>query len=157
MGKVLDRISKFYQKYENLGLKITFFLISLQVIHLYWLASDVVMQKLVGHNFFILPQVPVPLLVAIDYLEIPALFSGIVFYLVMLHRRDRHPLKNVLFLSLLAVQVLHMFWITDEVVYGALFNVVPIALPIWLVWIAILIDYLELPVIFDLFRKIVKK
>jgi hypothetical protein len=46
---------------------------------------------------------------------------------------------------MLAVQVVHIFWITDEVVYSSLFNYSFIEIPYVLSWITILIDYLELP------------
>ena len=58
---------------------------------------------------------------------------------------------------MLAVQVVHIFWITDEVVYNSLFNYSFIEIPYVLSWIAILIDYLELPVMVDLFYRIIKK
>lgn len=157
MGGVIKRISGFYEKYENLNLKVTFVLIALQLIHLYWLASDIILVKLVGISWFPFPDIPAPLFVAIDYLEIPALFSGMVVYAVLIRKKGEHIHKNILFMTILAVQAFHLFWITDEVVYDALFNVVPIALPIWLVWVAILVDYLELPIIWDLFRKVVSK
>ena len=58
---------------------------------------------------------------------------------------------------MLAVQVVHIFWITDEVVYSSLFNYSFIEIPYVLSWITILIDYLELPVMVDLFYRIIKK
>lgn len=157
MGSLVKRITSFYDRYENLNLKVTFVLIALQLIHLYWLATDIILVKLVGQSWFPFPDIPAPLFVAIDYLEIPALFSGMVVYAMAIRRRGGHIHRNVLFMAILAAQVFHLFWITDEVVYDALFNVVPIQLPIWLVWIAILVDYLELPIIWDLFRKAFSK
>jgi hypothetical protein len=41
-----------------------------------------------------------------------------------------------------------MFWITDEFVVATLASSAPL-MPAWLAWIAILIDYLELPVMWD--------
>lgn len=157
MGKILKGVVKFYNRYENLSLKITFVLIALQLIHLYWLATDVILVKLIGESWFPFPHIPPPLFVVIDYLEIPALFSGMVVYALLLRKNGEHFYKNAAFMAILAMQAFHLFWITDEVVYETLFNVVPIALPIWLVWIAILVDYLELPIIWDLFRKVIKK
>jgi hypothetical protein len=47
---------------------------------------------------------------------------------------------------------LHILWITDEFVVAE-FGGESTGIPGWLAWIAILIDYLELPVIFDTFRR----
>ena len=58
---------------------------------------------------------------------------------------------------MLAVQVIYIFWITDEVVYSNLFNYSFIEIPYVLSWIAILIDYLELRVMADLFYRIIKQ
>jgi len=57
---------------------------------------------------------------------------------------------------MLAVQVVHIFWITDEIVYDAFFETRLVEFPLYIAWIAILIDYLELPVMADLFYKIIK-
>lgn len=154
---ILRKIADFYRKYEDLGLKITFALIALQIIHLYWLTTDVVLARSLGESFFAFPQVPQPLFVAIDYLEIPALFSGIVFYGLAIYN-NKNSRRSSLFLILLAVQIFHIFWITDEVLYEILFSTIPIAIPAALAWVAISIDYLELPVMADLFyRLFVKK
>ena len=156
----LDLVQKFinfYRRYENLNLKITFFLISLQILHLYWLTTDVVLQKIFGHSFFLVPKSLLPLFVVIDYIEIPALISGIIFYSYSIRRDNSTAKKNYIFLGLLGIQVVHIFWITDEVVYSSLFNYSFVEIPYFLSWIAILIDYLEIPVMVDLFYKIVKK
>ena len=58
---------------------------------------------------------------------------------------------------MLLVQVIHIFWITDNVVYIVFFKSSFVEIPFILAWIAILIDYLELPVIADLFYKVIKK
>ena len=47
-----------------------------------------------------------------------------------------------------------MFWITDEfVIEHFTKHTGPSILPVWLSWVAISIDYLELPVIFDTLKK----
>lgn len=153
---VLKKIVGFYQKYESLGLKIAFVLISLQIVHLYWLTTDVVLLRTLGESFFAFPQIPVPLLVAIDYLEIPALFSAITFYALSVNG-GKNVRRSSLMLILLSAQVLHIFWITDEVLYDVLFSTVPIVIPTYLALVAISIDYLELPVIADLFHKVFRK
>ena len=154
---LVGKFIKFYHHYENLNLKITFFLISLQILHLYWLTTDVVLQKLFGKSFFLAPNGLLPIFVVIDYIEIPALISGLIFYAYCVRKNKSSAKKSYLFLGLLAVQVIHIFWITDEVVYHSFFNSSFVELPVVLSWIAILIDYLELPVMADLFYKVVKK
>ena len=153
VGKFID----FYHRYENLNLKITFFLISLQILHLYWLTTDVVLQKIFGESFFFVPKSFLPIFVVIDYIEIPALISGLIYYAYSVRKNKSSAKRSYLFLGLLAVQVIHIFWITDEVVYDSFFNSSFIELPFVLSWIAILIDYLELPVMADLFYKVIKK
>jgi hypothetical protein len=153
---LVQKFIDFYHHYETLSLKITFILMSLQLLHLYWLTTDVVLQKIFGQSFFVVPKNLLPLFVVIDYIEIPALVSGIIFYLYNI-RSDEHSKKSYLFLGMLGVQVIHIFWITDDVVYSSFFKSSFVQIPSLLAWIAILIDYLELPVIGDLFYKIIKK
>jgi hypothetical protein len=154
---LVQKFIDFYHRYETLGLKITFILISLQLLHLYWLTTDVVLQKILGQSFFLVPKNLLPLFVVIDYIEIPALVSGIIFYIYSIRSGEEDSKKSYLFLGLLGVQVIHIFWITDDVVYSSFFNSSFVQIPSLLAWIAILIDYLELPVIGDLFYKVIKK
>ena len=69
--------------------------------------------------------------------------------------RHGFTLKALLFLLFLNSQWLHIFWITDEyVVQRAVRRTRPSSsLPAWLAWVAILIDYLELPVIYDTLKR----
>lgn len=152
---LVQKFISFYHRYENLNLKITFILISLQLLHLYWLTTDVVLQKIFGESFFIFPKDLLPIFVIIDYIEIPALVTGIIFYAHSIRYHEKS--KSYLFLVLLSVQVIHIFWITDDVVYSSFFKSSFVEIPFILAWIAILIDYLELPVIADLFYKVIKK
>jgi hypothetical protein len=154
---VLQKFINFYRRYENLNLKITFILISLQLLHLYWLTTDVVFQRILGESFFLVPRYFLPIFIVIDYIEIPALVSGIIFYAyeTRIHRENSN--KSYLFLGLLSVQVIHIFWITDDVVYSSFFNAGFVHIPPLLAWVAILIDYLEIPVIVDLFYKVIRK
>jgi hypothetical protein len=154
---IVQKIVNFWERYENLNLKITFILISLQVLHLYWLTADVVLQRISGESYLGLPRALLPLFIIVDYVEIPALVSGITFYsFSILTRREGQPWKDFVFLLLLAIQIVHIFWITDEIVYESFFNNDLIKFPIYLAWIAILIDYLEIPVMIDLFYKTFK-
>ena len=153
LGKFID----FYHRYENLNLKITFFLISLQILHLYWLTTDVVLQKIFGQSFFLFPKTLLPIFVVIDYIEIPALLSALIFYSYEIRKNRATAKRSYLFLALLGVQVIHIFWITDEVVYSSLFESNFVEIPYVVSWIAILIDYLELPVMADLLYRIIHK
>jgi hypothetical protein len=64
--------------------------------------------------------------------------------------------KSFIFLLFLNSQWLHIFWITDEFVVNEFTGEEAISsLPVWLAWVAILIDYLELPVIYDTMKKFV--
>jgi hypothetical protein len=155
MSVSVQKIVSFWERYENLNLKITFILISLQVLHLYWLTADVVLQRIVGESYFGLPSTLLPLFIVVDYVEIPALVSGITFYLFSLLRRKQSQLgKSSIFLVLLVLQAVHIFWITDEIVYESFFDNDLLIFPLYLAWIAILIDYLEIPVMIDLFIKV---
>src|SRR4030095_12055715 len=156
MSTAAQKIVNFWYRYENLNLKITFILISLQLLHLYWLTTDVVLQRIYGESFLIFPKAFLPVFVVIDYIEIPALISGITFYSLSIYKHQKDSWKNSLFLAMLAVQVVHIFWITDEIVYDTLFKTRLVEFPLYIAWIAILIDYLELPVMADLFYKIIK-
>ena len=136
-----------------------FFLISLQLVHLYWLTADVVIRRITGDSAFALQQRGPLLLffVVIDYIEIPALIAGLTYYSLSLYKHQKGSAKNALLLAMLAVQVFHIFWLTDEVVYDIFFtgeaSSAAVEIPYYAAWIAILIDYLELPVIADLFYR----
>jgi hypothetical protein len=156
MNVSIEKILNFWTRYENLNLKITFTLISLQILHLYWLTADVVLQRVFGQGYLGLPKKLLPLFVVVDYVEIPALVSGITFYLFSIFKGEPNPRKNMIFLALLAIQVVHIFWITDEIVYESLLDSDLVKFPLYLTWIAILIDYLEIPVMIDLFYKTFK-
>jgi hypothetical protein len=101
-----------------------------------------------------------PLLVffiVIDYIEVPALVAGLTYYGLSIYKREKAT-KNALLFAMLVVQVFHIFWITDEVVYDTFFGTSSaVEIPYYAAWIAILIDYLELPVIADLFYRTIIK
>ena len=72
-------------------------------------------------------------------------------YLHALHATGL-ALRPVLYLAFLNSQWLHIFWITDEFVVGTSGAG---SLPAWLAYVAILIDYLELPVMVDTSKRLV--
>ena len=157
---MFNKFINFYLRYQNINLKISFILISLQLLHLYWLTTDVVIYRLTGIDYFIELSDFILLFIIIDYIEIPALVSGIIYYFFALiydKKEKEKRIKNTVLLILLAIQSIHIFWITDEIVYSTFVGSDLIYMPEYFAWIAILIDYLELPVIYDLLKRIVKK
>jgi hypothetical protein len=159
MSRAVQKLVGFWRRYEGLNLRVAFILISLQLVHLYWLTADVVVKRITGDSAMGL-TLGGPLLaffIVIDYIEIPALVAGLTYYALSIYKREKAA-KNALLLAMLAVQVFHIFWITDEVVYDTFFGTSSaVEIPYYAAWIAILIDYLELPVIADLFYKTIVK
>lgn len=157
MSNVVQKLVGFWRRYENLNLKIAFVLISLQLVHLYWLTADVVVKRITGESALSVSGPLLAFFIVIDYIEIPALVAGVTYYLLNIYKRER-SVKNALLLTMLAVQVFHIFWITDDVVYDTFFgSPSAVEIPYYAAWVAILIDYLELPVIADLFYRTVIK
>jgi hypothetical protein len=161
MSSAVQKLVGFWHRYENVNLKIAFVLISLQLIHLYWLTADVVIQRIIGESILGVPQSS-PLFIffiIIDYIEIPALVAGLTYYALSIYKHEKGYAKNILLLAMLAIQVFHIFWITDEIVYDTFFgsSSSAVEIPYYAAWVAILIDYLELPVIADLFYKTIVK
>ena len=152
---VKQAVRGFWSWYErNYALNIAFAagLFTLQLVHLVWLTLQPLAQKVTGSPVIELEGAFRWLIVLVDYTEIPALLSVSLVYVHEL--RTRFSWKAVLYLAFLNSQWLHIFWITDEFVVttnegGAT------ALPTWLAYVAILIDYLEVPVIVDTIRKLV--
>lgn len=159
MSGAVQKLVGFWRRYESLNLRIALILISLQLVHLYWLTADIVIKRITGDSAMGL-TVGGPLLVffiVIDYIEVPALVAGLTYYGLSIYRREKRA-KNALLFTMLVVQVFHIFWITDEVVYDTFFGASSaVEIPYYAAWIAILIDYLELPVIADLFYRTIVK
>lgn len=144
MRASIKPVLQFYTKWENLGLRVTFILVSLQVIHLFWLTTFVILDA---------PEltlyIPPVLFVIIDYIEIPALISGTTFYAILIFNRECRG-KNIFFLGLLLIQVVHLVWITDAFIYMSFkFNEMT-----YLAWIAVFVDFLEVLVAYDLYKRI---
>lgn len=106
-----------------------------QIVHLIWMTTYVIPIQLGSSPIWSPPEAPLALA---DYLELPAIIATSVLYI---------RTKNWKMLFLVNVQLFHIFWITDEFVLDR-GTLVPVA-----AWIAILIDYLELPVIVDTVRR----
>lgn len=150
---IIQKFFDWYNRNYQLHLRIATVLFSLQVVHLVWLSSNVVLFKLFGIQWFP-PQLDW-LVGAVDYTEIPALISVSLIYLndIFLGKATK---KTWLYLVLLNSQWIHLFWITDEVVLENFTGAAIVPIPVWLTWIAISIDYLELPVMWDTIMRALK-
>ena len=151
---LVHRFFTWYERHYILNVAVAAGLFLLQLIHLYWLSADVVARRLTGTSYWELDGLLRYVILIVDYTEIPALFSVSLVYLNEL-RKGFAP-SSLLFLLFLNSQWLHIFWITDEFVVREFTGAGGASsLPSWLAWIAILIDYLELPVIADTLKKFV--
>lgn len=141
-----------YERNAILNLSVALGLFLLQLVHLYWLSADVVARRLTGTGYWDLDGPMRYLILLVDYTEVPALLGTSLVYLNEVRKDFRwKPLLLLLFLN---SQWLHLFWITDEFVVDAFTGTGAIlGLPMWFAWVAIGIDYLELPVIGDMFWK----
>jgi hypothetical protein len=135
-----------YERNYRLNVAVASVLFLLQLAHLYWLAADPIATRLTGDGFLHLDGLVQWLIFFVDYTEIPALIAVSLVYVNELRRG--FAWGPLLFLMFLNSQWLHIFWITDEYVAQAG------GFPGGLAWVAILIDYLELPVIFDTLRRL---
>ena len=149
--KIWNKILAWYKKNYTLNIGIASFLFVWQLIHLYWLTTHVVFNKLFGVDLFNPKGLLQTFIVIADYSEIPALILTSFIYIFGLV--TKFSWKNILFLFFLNSQWLHFFWITDEFVINKFTGVSSVVFPVWLAWVAIGIDYLELPVIFDTLKK----
>ncbi len=143
-----------YERNYFLTLGITTGIFVLQVIHLYWLGADVLSERIIRRSFFNLSGFWQYVIVALDYTEIPSLVGISLVYVYEL--RKKLTARNILFLLLVNTQWLHLFWITDEFVVSSLGGNI-VDLPLWLALVAILIDYLEVPVMIDASVKFIRK
>ena len=122
-----------------------------QLVHLYWLSLNVVALRIFGVSYFDVSGLWEYAIIFVDYTEIPALISVSLLYINEL--RKQFNWKSAWFLFFLNSQWFHLFWITDEFIVSQLAGMSAVVLPLWLVWMAIAIDYLELPVIYDTIKK----
>lgn len=131
-------------------------LFPLQVIHLIWLTVDVVFPRLFGVPA-VFEQMPLArlLLILVDYTEIPALISVSLVYVDSFRQTRRG--RDLLYLGFLNIQWLHLFWITDTFIVATFAGSSPSALHPVVAWVAILIDYLEVPVMIELLRRAARR
>ena len=154
MMKLWQKFWAWYEKHYLLNVGIAAGLFALQLVHLYWLSADVVATRLVGQSFFELHGLFESLIILVDYTEIPAILSTSLVYINEF--RQGRKWRGLLYLFFINSQFLHIFWITDEFVVEQFTGQPGVALPAWLAWVAIGIDYLELPVIVDTIKKLVQ-
>jgi len=141
---------EWYERTYALNVSIALGLFLIQIIHLIWLFGEVVWSKAFGVPLFTFTGIWETIIVLVDYTEIPAILSVSLIYINEL--RNGWNFKSALYLVFLNTQWLHIFWITDEFVVTS-FNGAGTVLPLWLAWLAIGIDYLEIPVMIDTVKK----
>ena len=154
MKKTFSRFWNWYSSNKILNTGLVAGLFILQLVHLYWLTTHVVFFRLFGHSLFDLEGIWQVFILVVDYTEIPALILTSIFYIN--EYREKKNFKSLLYLFFINSQWLHIFWITDEFVADQFLGVSSVGLPTWLAWLAIGIDYLELPVIYDTIKKFIK-
>ncbi|MDP4009035.1 MAG: hypothetical protein Q8P71_01265 [bacterium] len=152
ISRFLQSFWAWYERTYLVNVGLAALLFGLQFVHLIWLSLDVVALRLVGESFWQLSPFWETGMAFVDYLEIPAILSTSLVYIHALRSKGFHwgPALMLLFIN---SQWLHIFWITDEFILTSLIERQATMLPSWLAWIAIGIDYLELPVIYDTFRR----
>ncbi|MBI3442603.1 MAG: hypothetical protein HY007_02455 [Candidatus Sungbacteria bacterium] len=149
MKECLDKFWAWYDRHYIINVGITTGLFLLQTIHLIWLFGDAIVPRLFGVSLFGASGVLKWGLIVVDYTEIPALLSVSLVYWRELKRG--FSWRSIWYLAALQIQWVHLFWITDEFVIGArAFQSVTFA------WIAILIDYLEVPVMITTVRTFIR-
>jgi len=153
MSGIVQKFFAWYERHYTLNVVVALTLFLWQLVHLYWLGADVIAERLTGVSYFNVTPLWQYLLIVVDYTEIPAIVATSLLYINELRRGKAW--RPILLLILLNSQWLHLFWITDEFVVNSFAGAGTI-LPVWLAWAAILIDYLEVPVILDIVLRFVK-
>lgn len=156
LAKFVDKFWEWYERNLTLNIAIASVLFSWQVIHLAWLFGDVIVFRLFGFPLFHLTGIWEKLILIVDYTEIPALITTGLIYVNRL--RKGFKFRNLLFLLLLGSQVFHIFWITDEFIISTFLGGGGfVDIPPFFAWVAILIDYLEVPVMIETFVTLIKR
>ena len=142
-----------YEKNYRVIAPFTALLFLLQIVHLYWLTTNVVFLKAFGNFFWNPSELWNTIIALVDYTEIPAIITSSILYVHQYRKRKGLEWRSLFFLILINSQWLHLFWITDEIIYAQFAGTAAIIIPVWLSWIAVSIDYLELPVMYDTIKK----
>lgn len=150
---MLKKFWQWYEKRYRIIAPLTALLFLLQVVHLYWMTTYIIHFRVFGH-FFWAPSFFWNIVIAlVDYTEIPAIILSSVLYIYQYQKNQEKRWQSILFLFLINSQWVHLFWITDEVIYAQFAGTALFVIPVWLSWLAIMIDYLELPVMYDTIKK----
>jgi len=153
---MFQRFWEWYQRHYLLNLSIATFLFLFQLFHLYWLFTDVVLIKITGQSYFAFPNIWGMISTFLDYSEIPAIISTSVLYIHLL--RQKWAAKNFLYLLFINIQWIHILWITDEIIVERFATHIEFFhWPLVAAWLAIAIDYFELPVIYDTAKRLVRE
>jgi hypothetical protein len=136
-----------YQRHFTINVSIASFLFVLQLFHLYWLFTDQVLLKLVGQSYFFLDNFWGRMSIVFDYTEVPAIITTSLVYIH--HLKKKFSYKYITYLIFLNLQWLHILWITDEFIVTHFTTHDVLVWSAVVAWVAILIDFLELPVIYD--------
>lgn len=152
--RLLNKFWHWYEKNLTLNIGVAAGLFLLQIIHLIWLFGEVVWFKMFGSPLFALEGVWKAIIILVDYTEIPAIITTSLVYINEI--RKRQNFKSWAMLVFINSQWIHLLWLTDEFVVEAIRGESLVLLPLWLAWVAVLIDYLELPVIVDTLSKFFK-
>lgn len=139
---------RWYEKHYRSNLVVSSLLLLLQGFHLYWMATYIVALRLLGKSFFAFPIQFSWIYALVDYTEIPALISVGLIYVYQI-RKKKNIKKSWLYLFFLNIQWIHLFWITDEVVLTNFTGQAVVVIPTHVAWFAILIDFLEIPVMVE--------
>lgn len=142
---------KWYESKYKIITIVTTGLFLLQIVHLYWLTTNVVFLRAFGYAFWSPSSFWQTVIALVDYTEIPAIITSSILYIHQFRKGIKW--RSVFFLFLINTQWLHLFWITDEIIYAQFTGAALVSLPVWLSWCAIMIDYLELPVMVDTIAK----
>lgn len=150
---IFNSFWKWYEKHLLFNTSVAAGLFLIQLVHLFWLTTNVVLYKLTGNIYFEFKGIWEVLIILVDYTEIPAIITTTLLYIHEFKKGKKF--RAILYLVLLNSQWIHIFWITDEYVIEQLTGQATLNIASWLAWIAIAIDYLELPVIYDTVKKLV--
>ncbi|MES3031709.1 MAG: hypothetical protein V4699_00490 [Patescibacteria group bacterium] len=152
---MLNKFWIWYERNYKVIAPITALLFLLQLVHLYWMTTNIVFFRLFEHPFWDPSKFWNTVIALVDYTEIPAILSSTIFYIHQYQKDSGMKWRSIIFLLLINSQWIHLFWITDEVIYAQIAGTVAVMMPVWLSWVAISIDYLELPVMYDTVKKVI--
>ena len=155
LPKLAHKLLRWYDQYDDFNVVFAAFLFSIQVIHLAWLTTNVVIPRIFDLAPLITSYLFDTIIAVVDYTEIPAIIATSLVYLRSYKSRPNK--KDAFYLFFLNVQWLHIFWITDEIVIRSFgYHSLVSGWDPSAAWLAIIIDYLELPVIFETIRRAAK-